>query len=391
MRERRLARIRPALVRRVGHVVRARTARAVITPDMVQIEPVPDFVRGRAAQVEGGRSRADGAEGRLQDHHAIGGCRPAGKLRVAQQAATQLADPDIEVGIGRPRIHAARRLRFDGVVGAKRRHRRLAPLDATGGRAIRIRRGQRKLDAHIGRQRQEWRRRIAHVGIGVPVIAVQHVDLAGDLRVRDILRGRIPYDMYHHRYLRHAGAPGNAAVALVQARQVFNVGAYARVRRIFAQQATMHVHRGAGAYLRRAAALSPAVTAHAATATRAIAVASHAAAIAHMHAAAARHALRCLMHATAGHGPCSPGTANLDGGLVHVRHAQAWPRHVVAAVSGGNVRLHISLDRHCLHGRHGGYAFGGTGCRRLFRFSGAHGLSPRLPASSLWHGDQARN
>ncbi|WP_290603091.1 hypothetical protein, partial [Janthinobacterium sp.] len=133
------------------------------------------------------------------------------------------------------------------------------------------------------------------------------------------------------------------------------------------------------------------VTAHAATATRAIAVASHAAAIAHMHAAAARHALRCLMHATAGHVPCGTGTGSLDGGLVRVRHAQAWPRHVVAAVSGGNVRLHIPLDRHGLHGRHGGHAFGGTGCRRFFRFSGAHGLSPRLPASSLWHGDQARN
>ena len=325
-------------------------------------------MRGRTSQVERWRRRAARAEGRLQDHHAVGGGRAAGELRVAQQATAELAHPNIEVGIGRPGIHAARRLRLDGIIGAKRGHRRLAPLDAAASRALRIDRGQRELHARIGRQRQERCRRAVHIRIDAPEIAVQHVDLAGDLRIRNILRGRIPHHVHHHRYLRHTGTAGNAAVTLVESGQVFDIGAHVRIRGIFGQQAAMHVHRGAGARLRRTAALPPitaaatTTAAHAATARSA--ATSHAAAIAHVHATGARHALRCLLHAATRHGAgIRCGGALGERRLVGIRHAQAGPGHGIVAACRASVGPYVALDRHRLHGRHGRHAFRRTGGR----------------------------
>ena len=93
VRERRRAGVATALIGRVGHVVRAGAARAVVTPDVVQVEPVADLVRGRAAEVERRRRRAGGAERRLKDDHAVGRGRAAGELRVAEQAARRAGRP----------------------------------------------------------------------------------------------------------------------------------------------------------------------------------------------------------------------------------------------------------------------------------------------------------
>ena len=223
MGEGRRADVLAALVGRIGHVIGATTAGAVVAPDVVEVEPMADFMGRRAPQVERWCRRADRAEGGIADDHAIGGCRAAGKLGITQQAAGELADPDVEIPIGRPGIQPAGGLRLDCVVARERDHRGLAPLDARGRRALRVDGGQIKLDAGVGRQWQERRRRVVDVGIGAAEVAVQNGDLAGDLGVRDVLRCGVPHHMHDHRDACHARARSRHVTALVGQRRVLDL------------------------------------------------------------------------------------------------------------------------------------------------------------------------
>ena len=108
-----------ALVRGVGDQVVAAAAVAVVAPDVAQVEPVADLVGRGAAEVERRRRRAGGAEAGVQDDDAVGLRRAAGELGVAEQAAAELADPQVEVAVGGPRVGAAGRGGLDGVVGRR--------------------------------------------------------------------------------------------------------------------------------------------------------------------------------------------------------------------------------------------------------------------------------
>lgn len=234
-----------ALVRGVGHIVSTAAAVAVVAPDMVQVEPVADLVRRGAAQVERRRDAADRAESGTQDHHAIGLRRTAGELRIAEQAATQLANPDVQVTCSRPGIHAAAGGCLDRVVVGKAGDRGLAPFDARGGRTVRRAVCQVELDARIRSQGQEWRRRAGDIRIGATKVAVQDIDLAADLRIGDVLGRRIPDHVHHDRNTGDAGTLGFAIAGSEQRRLVFDFGATLRIAGVGRQQATVHVHRRA--------------------------------------------------------------------------------------------------------------------------------------------------
>jgi hypothetical protein len=94
-------------------------------PDVVEVQPMADFVGRGAPEIERRGRGAVGAEGRVQDDDPVGGIGEAGELRIAEQAATELADPDIEVVRGRPGIHATGSGRFHRIVVGKRSDRGL--------------------------------------------------------------------------------------------------------------------------------------------------------------------------------------------------------------------------------------------------------------------------
>ena len=82
---------RLAVVRklRVGRIVNEIGTCAIlgVAPDVTEVEPVPNFVRRRAAEIERRCSVAHGSERRVEDHDAVSCRRPAGELRIAEQTA----------------------------------------------------------------------------------------------------------------------------------------------------------------------------------------------------------------------------------------------------------------------------------------------------------------
>ena len=214
LRKSRHAGVRAGLIGGVGDVVGAGAAGTVVAPDVVQVQPVTDLVGSSATQVEGHCCGAYSAEGRVTDHHAIGRCRTARELRVAEQATGQPAHPDVEVALRRPGVRPAARAGFHRVVLAEGRDRSLTANDARGRVAVRVAGGQEVLDAGVGGQRQVGCRRAGNIGIGAPEVAVEHGNLALDLGVADVLRCGVPDDVDDDRDARYPGTFQDATVAL---------------------------------------------------------------------------------------------------------------------------------------------------------------------------------
>ena len=166
--------------RGVGHLVGARAVVGV-APDVAQVEVVADLVGRGAAEVERVGGHALGAERGVEDHHAVGLGRAAGELRVAEQAAAEVADPDVEVA-GRAATAATPPPAFDLTPSSVPN----GPVDrGRGARDV----GRRQVELMFGSAaRLDPRvRDLGRVGVGLPVVLVEHLDLALDLLVGDVL------------------------------------------------------------------------------------------------------------------------------------------------------------------------------------------------------------
>jgi hypothetical protein len=259
---------------------------------------VAGLVGRSTAEMERRGGRTDSPECRLENDDAVRRSRPSGKLRVAEQSAAERAHPHVEVVCRGPRVGAAGGLRLDRVIRTERRNRGLPAGDAIGGISVWIDRGKEKLDPGIRGQRQEYRRRIADVRIGAAEVTIENVDLAGDLRVRDILRRRVPNHMHDDRNAGDTG-PCRRCPAQEHAGMVFDVVPGACVSRILRQQPAVHIHRPAIARLRRVTfAVSAASTGSAVPAVPAVA------ATAAVHRTTGHAVVRVLVahsHAASGH------------------------------------------------------------------------------------------
>ena len=251
VREGGLAEVVVGLVRRVVDEVVAVAATPIIAPDVAQVEPVADLVRGRAAEVERHRCRAHGAEAAVQNDHAIGGGRAAGELRVAEQAVAELADPQVQVLVARPGVGTAGGGRLHLVVVTERVGRRLRARDAGRGGAVRVFVGHHELDARVGGQRLERLRDRGDVAVGLAEVAVQHRDLARNLRVGDVLRWQLEDHVHDHRDDGDAGARVDAAHRAKVEVVVLADDAQPRVLGVGAQQPLVNGHRAATASERR--------------------------------------------------------------------------------------------------------------------------------------------
>ena len=147
-----------------------------------------NLVGAGAAQVKGGLGSAAAAGIAVVEQHPVGGCRSAGELGITQDAAADLADPDVEVVAGGPGVLAAGGGKLDGVIGAEGggagggRAR-----DAVGGVAAGVCCCQAELDLGVGGHALEDGRRVGGVGVEAAEVFVQHVDLRLYLGVADVL------------------------------------------------------------------------------------------------------------------------------------------------------------------------------------------------------------
>ena len=253
--ERGRAEIVVALVRRVGDEVAAAASVAIVSPDMPQVEPVTDFVRCGASEVERRGGRADGAEGGMQDHHAVGARRAARKLRIAEQIPLGRGDarryPQVEVLVGWPRSDAARGSRLDVVLVGKARRAGMRARDSVGRRAAGIGRGEREFDSRVVGQRLERRGNRRGIGIRPPIVAIQNIDLALGLRIGNVLRRRVVDHVDDDGNDRDAHTPDAALAFLDLVSEIFTGDAPLHVGGAGAQQAFVNRHGAAGPLLGR--------------------------------------------------------------------------------------------------------------------------------------------
>ena len=99
-----LAVIRTTLIGGVGDEIIARTPLSIVSPDMAEVQPMANLVGRSSPTIERRPSGTHRAECRIQDDDTIGSRRAAGKLGIPEQASPQVANPDIQIGITRPRI-----------------------------------------------------------------------------------------------------------------------------------------------------------------------------------------------------------------------------------------------------------------------------------------------
>ena len=181
---------------RVGGVVHeVRRAAAAVAPNVAQVQPVTHLVGGRASQIERTLSGTRVACGRVIAHDSVGGCRSAGELSVAEQAAAQVAHPKIQVFRSRPGVRTTLRGEFHGIVGAKCAHCGWHTQDAVGLVALGILGRQAKFNLRVGRLGPSG----VLVGIQPTEIFIQNVQLRLDLRVADVLRFVCIEHVEHHR------------------------------------------------------------------------------------------------------------------------------------------------------------------------------------------------
>ena len=214
--------------RRVGHEVVA-AAVVAVAPDVAQAEEVADLVGRGAALVERRHRPAPRSERAVEDDHAVGLRRAPGELGVAEQAAAEVADPDVQVAIGRPGRDAAGLLGLDGVVGTEGVGRGRRAGDAGRGLAGRVLGGQGELDLGVQHEALPHRWNLARVGVLRAVILVERDDLALDLRVGDVLLGRLVHDVHDDRQRDELG-DGALGRAAVDARRVWSSACSRRSR-----------------------------------------------------------------------------------------------------------------------------------------------------------------
>lgn len=126
-----------------------------------------------------------------------------GKLRVAEDAAADIADPDVEVLIAIPGIRAALRIVFHAIIGAKTGDRRAFSDDTIGRCAGRSALGHAKIDFRVRDEASKNGGRIDPIGVQTAEIVVQNLHLRGDLRIRNVLGCRAINDVKNDRDRHH--------------------------------------------------------------------------------------------------------------------------------------------------------------------------------------------
>src|SRR5918995_1680943 len=130
------------------------------------------------------RPLSKGARGALrpecavQDHHPVRRRGTTRELGVAQQRLAEIADPDIQVPVRRPRIGTPRVLGLHAVVRTERGHRRRRARNPRGLVALRVLAGQLKLDVGIDHKRLPGCRHLALIGVLRAIVTVQ-IDTSG--------------------------------------------------------------------------------------------------------------------------------------------------------------------------------------------------------------------
>ncbi len=204
------------LRRRIGDKVVARTI-VLVAPNVMEIEPMADLMGGCPAKI-GRRPRgASRSERGIVDRDAVGvGSARAGKLRVTIQGADVWvddfrADPNIQISGGVPGIMPALGRELHLVVGGEARDSRLRASDPGCRIPVGVDASHFELDPNVAGKRLEDRRRVGRIGIRHAIIAIEHVNLAGDLCIGNILRRRSVDHMHDHRNGRNSSPCRNAA------------------------------------------------------------------------------------------------------------------------------------------------------------------------------------
>ena len=152
------------------------------------------LVGGRAAQIERCGGRSDGSRVLVSIDHAIRRGVSTGELGVSEDAASDVADPEVEVvGVG-PGVRSALAGELHGIVGAEAIDRGGHAKDARGGVALRVKTGEAEFDLRIGCLRPG----VISVAVQPAEIGVEHVQLRLDLGVGDVLRLRAIDDVEDH-------------------------------------------------------------------------------------------------------------------------------------------------------------------------------------------------
>ena len=152
------------------------------------------LVGGRAAKVKRRGRRSDGACVLVSVDHSVRCRTSAGELGVSEDAASDVADPEIEVvGVG-PGVRSALAGELDRVSGAKPVHRSGHTQDARRGVALWVKAGEAELDLRV---RCLWPSVIG-VAVQPSEVGVEHIQLCLDLGVGNVLRLRAIDDVEDH-------------------------------------------------------------------------------------------------------------------------------------------------------------------------------------------------
>src|SRR5277367_4343891 len=103
MRKFRLSIIGKFCVRRVVYKIGAFTMLSV-SPDVVQVEPVTDFMSSGSSEVERRGRCPPRSKSCIENHHTIGLRRSARELGISQKPSSQRTDPKVQIFLARPGI-----------------------------------------------------------------------------------------------------------------------------------------------------------------------------------------------------------------------------------------------------------------------------------------------
>src|SRR5699024_1637142 len=121
--------------------------------------------------------------------------------------------PDVQVAVAGPGVGPAPATEFHRVIGAEGGHLGAGAGDSGAGPAERVAGRQGELDQRVTDQvppRGGYGRTVA---VACPEVGVEHLDLAEDLCVGDVLHRLVPHHVDHHRHGEHRGAQGHPVAA----------------------------------------------------------------------------------------------------------------------------------------------------------------------------------
>ena len=248
--------IRPGLVGGIGDEIRPAAPVAIVAPDVPQVQPVPDLVRGGATQVERRCRRAGCAERGAADHHTVGCRGAAGELRIAQQAPAERASPQVEIVRCGPRVVSAGGGRFDRVVVSKPGCAGCPGSgDPVGGVSRRIGGRQPEGDPRVRCERRKRCGDAADIAVALAKIVIERSDLAIDLRLRKIF-GRIAMDHVDDHVDLGAAGPLGDLHHLGTERRLFDALAGFAIALVGVEQAVVDRHRSTNPHGRQALAVA---------------------------------------------------------------------------------------------------------------------------------------